>query len=77
MVYVWNELTKTAHLFQKISGGGWVNFSNSITGHGSLFIIRTTEESVLLKLKKDDLENLAKKDHEIDEAIKFVKSKYG
>ena len=38
MVYVWNEMTKSATHFQKISSGGWCNFVNSITEHRSIFI---------------------------------------
>ena len=77
MVYVWNEMTKSATHFQKISSGGWCNFVNSITDHSSIFyIIKATEEWKLLKLKKEDLDELSKKNYEIKDAINTIRSKY-
>ena len=76
MVYVWNEMTKSATHFQKISSGGWCNFVNSITDHSSIFIIRTIGEWELLKLSKSDLESLSKVDHNIDDALKLIRSKF-
>ena len=76
VVYVWNELTKSAYHFQRILPGGWFNFVSSLIGHSSLFIIRSVKRSTLLKLDYEDLKELSKTDKDINHIIQRTQSKY-
>ena len=76
MVYVWNEITKTAYPFQKIYSGGWFNFINSLIGYSSIFIIRSWEKCKVLKINFDDLKKLSKKDKDLKYAISKAQSSY-
>lgn len=68
--------TGEKYYFQKLVKGSWFNFTNSYFGYHSLFQYEAREDCDILVLEKEDLEAVAKMDHNLHHILRDLKSSF-
>ena len=71
------SIQENKYLFHELKEGGSFNLINAFLQHTSLFLIEVSQNASILKLSRDDLNEISKTNKDLYHKLTYLKAEFG